>query len=52
MRILLETKELPDKWYNVIPDLRFKLPPAMSPSGYPLGRHDFASLAPSDIIEQ
>ncbi|MBM4461848.1 MAG: TrpB-like pyridoxal phosphate-dependent enzyme [Chloroflexi bacterium] len=52
MRISLDAKELSDKWYNVIPDLGFKLPPPMSPSGYPLSPHDLRSLAPLAIIQQ
>lgn len=52
MRILLETKELPDKWYNIVPDLGFTLPPVMSPSGYPLGVRDLEALAPHSIIDQ
>jgi tryptophan synthase beta chain len=52
MRISLDAKELPDRWYNVIPDLGFTLPAPMSPSGYPLGPHDLKPLAPSAIIKQ
>ena len=52
MRISLETKKLPDKWYNVIPDLEFVLSPPMSPTGYPLGPHDLRPLASSAIIGQ
>jgi tryptophan synthase beta chain len=52
MRISLETKELPDKWYNIVPDLGFTLVPLMSPSGYPLGVRDLEALAPHSIIDQ
>jgi tryptophan synthase beta chain len=52
MRISLDAKELPDKWYNVIPDLGFSVPPPMSPSGYPLGAHDLKPLASSAVIKQ
>lgn len=52
MRISLDAKELPDKWYNVIPDLGFRLPAPMSPSGYPLGPHDLKSLTSLAIIKQ
>jgi len=52
MRILLEAKELPNKWYSIVPDLPFALSPLMSPSGYPLGEHDLSSLAPHSIIKQ
>lgn len=52
MRISLESKELPTKWYNIIPDLDFDIPPMMSSSGYPLSHHDLRYLAPSSIIDQ
>ena len=52
MRISLETKELPNKWYNIIPDLPFTMPPLLSPSGYPLGDHDLSPLATRSIISQ
>ena len=52
MRFNPETKDMPDKWYNVIPDLEFALSPAMGSSGYPLSQHDMASLSPDPIIEQ
>lgn len=52
MRISLETKELPNKWYNIIPDLTFSLSPLLSPSGFPLGYHDLEPLASRYIINQ
>jgi tryptophan synthase beta chain len=52
MRITLDVKNLPDKWYNIIPDLDFNIPPMMSTSGYPLSHHDLDPLAPYSIIEQ
>lgn len=52
MRISLDPKKLPDRWYNVVPDLGFPMPPPMSPSGYPLGPHYLQAVAPSAIIEQ
>jgi len=52
MRISLETKELPNKWYNIIPDLPFTVPPLLSPSGYPLSDHDLRPLATRSIISQ
>jgi tryptophan synthase beta chain len=52
MRFNPETKDMPDKWYNIIPDLEFALSPAMGSSGYPLSQHDMASLSPDPIIEQ
>ena len=52
MRIGVELKEIPSKWFNVVPDLDFTVPPLMSQSGYPVSYHDLASLAPSSIIDQ
>jgi tryptophan synthase beta chain len=52
MRITLDIKDIPDKWYNIIPDLDFNIPPMMSTSGYPLSRHDLDPLAPYHIIAQ
>ena len=52
MRITLDVKDIPSKWYNIIPDLDFNLAPMMSSSGYPLSHHDLGRLAPSSIIEQ
>ena len=52
MRITLNPKDLPEKWYNVAPDLGFTPPTLMSSSGYPLGgRHDLEPLAPSGVIK-
>jgi tryptophan synthase beta chain len=52
MKITLDTKNMPTKWYNIIPDLDFDVPPMMSTSGYPLSYHDLESLAPSSLIDQ
>ena len=52
MRIPPEAKDLPGKWYSVIPDLEFDLPPLMSRSGYPLSSHDLEPVATHRIIEQ
>ena len=52
MRFNPEPKDIPDKWYNIIPDLGFALSPAMGSSGYPLTHHDMASLSPDPIIAQ
>lgn len=51
MRITLDPKDLPEKWYNVAPDLGFEPPTLMSSSGYPLGRYDLQPLVPSGIIK-
>lgn len=44
---------LPSSWYNVLPDLPFKLPPLLrSRSGFPVGRHELVSVLPEEIVEQ
>jgi tryptophan synthase beta chain len=52
MRISLESNKMPNKWYNIIPDLDFDVPPMMSTSGYPLSHHDLEQLATYSIIDQ
>ncbi|MFC1869676.1 TrpB-like pyridoxal phosphate-dependent enzyme [Chloroflexota bacterium] len=52
MKITLESKKLPDKWYNIIPDLDFIPPNMMSSSGYSLSHHDLEALAPSAVVDQ
>ena len=52
MRISMDVKDLPDKWYNVVPDLGFDPPTLMSPSGYPLGVHDLRPMSSASIIDQ
>lgn len=52
MRITLDAKDLPGKWYNVIPDLGFSVPPPMTPSGYSLSSHELKPLAAKALIEQ
>ena len=52
MRIILDVKRLPDKWYNIVPDLKFALAPPAGPSGYPLSHHDLSGIASAAIIEQ
>lgn len=51
MRISAELKDLPDKWYNIVPDLAGAAP-LIGPSGYPLSYHDLEPLMTSDIITQ
>jgi len=52
MKIALDAKNMPARWYNITPDLDFDVPPMMSSSGYPLSYHDLEPLAPSAIIDQ
>ena len=50
-RISLSPREMPSRWYNVEADLPFKVPPMMSPSGYPVTRRDLEPLFPRQVIE-
>jgi len=53
VKVMLTEKEAPTRWYNVVPDLPFPLPPATSPStGYPLSPLELRDLFPEAIIEQ
>jgi tryptophan synthase beta chain len=52
MKISLESNKIPNKWYNIIPDLDFDVPPMMSTSGYPLSYHELDPLTSSSIIDQ
>jgi tryptophan synthase beta chain len=51
-RALLSEKDLPDKWYNIIPDLPAPLPPSLNPMTLaPLQPDDLAPLLPRKVIE-
>ena len=52
MRLPLNEKDLPDHWYNIIPDLDFVIPPLISSSGYPISYNDLEPLATHAIIDQ
>ena len=51
-RITLSPREMPSRWYNVEADLPFRVPPMMSPSGYPITARELDPLFPKQIIEQ
>ena len=50
-RISLSPREMPGRWYNVEADLPFRVPPMMSPSGYPITAGELEPLFPRQIIE-
>jgi tryptophan synthase beta chain len=52
MRINPEIKDIPGRWYNIIPDLGFLVPTPMSTSGYPITYNDMDQLSSSAIINQ
>jgi tryptophan synthase beta chain len=52
-RAVLPESELPEKWYNIIPDLPGTLPPHLNPVSLdPLKPADLATLLPSEIVRQ
>ncbi|MGW2254992.1 TrpB-like pyridoxal phosphate-dependent enzyme [Kitasatospora sp. NPDC001660] len=51
-RVLLSENDLPDRWYNIIPDLPAPLPGPLNPATLePLKPQDLAELLPQKIIE-
>ena len=52
-KTILSEKEMPDKWYNVIADLPFPIPPVLHPGTLqPVGPADLAPLFPMELIKQ
>ncbi|MDA3792327.1 MAG: TrpB-like pyridoxal phosphate-dependent enzyme [Elusimicrobia bacterium] len=51
-KITLSENEIPQKWYNVIPDLVTPLPPPLKPDGSPIGPKDLAPIFPMELIKQ
>src|SRR5688572_21313961 len=52
-KILLEEREIPTHWYNVVPDLPSPPPPVLHPgTGQPIGPADLAPLFPMVVIMQ
>lgn len=52
-KVLLEESEIPEAWYNIIPDLPEPPPPPLHPGTHePVGPDDLAPLFPMDLIAQ
>jgi tryptophan synthase beta chain len=52
-KVVLEDSELPEQWYNVIPDLPEPPPPVLHPGTHqPIGPDDLAPLFPMELIGQ
>lgn len=52
-KIVLSEREMPQKWYNVLPDLPEPLPPPIHPAtGNPVGPEDLLPIFPRGLIEQ
>jgi len=52
-KFLLAEKDIPESWYNVVPDLPFGLEPPLNPATRePVGPEAFAPIFPEEIIRQ
>ncbi|MCK4826673.1 TrpB-like pyridoxal phosphate-dependent enzyme, partial [bacterium] len=52
-RIVLSEKEIPQRWYNIQPDLPAPLEPPINPAtGKPIGPEDLAPIFPMELIKQ
>ncbi|MGH3106391.1 MAG: TrpB-like pyridoxal phosphate-dependent enzyme, partial [Rubrobacteraceae bacterium] len=52
-KFLLDEKALPESWYNLVPNLPFRLDPPLHPgTREPVGPEAFAPLFPEEIIRQ
>jgi tryptophan synthase beta chain len=52
-KILLRESEMPQRWYNITPDLPAPLPPPIHPgTGKPVGPADLAPIFPMELIKQ
>jgi len=52
-KILLSERDIPQQWYNVLPDLPAPLPPPIHPgTGKPIGPEDLAPIFPMELIKQ
>ncbi|MBI4267690.1 MAG: TrpB-like pyridoxal phosphate-dependent enzyme [Chloroflexi bacterium] len=52
-KFILDEKDMPTSWYNILPDLPEPLPPVLHPgTGKPVGPNDLAPLFPMALIMQ
>lgn len=52
-KVVLQEKDIPKQWYNILPDLPSPLPPPLHPgTKQPIGPDDLAPLFPMSIIGQ
>ncbi len=53
LKYLLREKDIPRKWYNVVADLPFELPPPIHPgTKKPLQSKDLSAIFPDELIKQ
>ncbi|WP_456369806.1 TrpB-like pyridoxal phosphate-dependent enzyme [Geoglobus sp.] len=52
-KILLDENEMPDRWYNILPDLPEPLPPPLDPeTGEPVKPEKLEAIFPKELIRQ
>jgi tryptophan synthase beta chain len=52
-KILLEEREMPTAYYNILPDLPEPMAPPLHPgTGKPIGPQDLAAIFPMELIKQ
>ena len=52
-KFVLDEKEIPTQWYNILPDMPEPLPPPLHPgTGQPIVPEDLAPLFPMELIKQ
>ncbi|RJO63584.1 MAG: TrpB-like pyridoxal phosphate-dependent enzyme [Candidatus Omnitrophota bacterium] len=53
IKIVLNEKEIPCAWYNIVADLPFQIPAGINPqTRKPLGKDDLRAIFPEQLIEQ
>ena len=53
IKVVLEDREIPRQWYNILADLPTPMPPPLHPAtGKPVGPDDLAPIFPMNLIEQ
>jgi len=52
-KITLDENEIPNKWYNILPDMPTPLSPPLNPAtNEPVGPQDLAAIFPMELIRQ
>lgn len=52
-KILLDENEMPDRWYNILPDLPEPLPPPLDPeTNEPVSPEKLSAIFPKELIRQ
>lgn len=51
-KFLLDEKDIPTHWYNVVADMPNKPAPVLGPDGKPIGPEALAAIFPQSLIEQ